>query len=199
RSHGPYGLGLVRTAIKETGQAVIVAGYTDVMACHLAGVRTAVATCGTAFADDHARLLRRFLEGGQGDGHRTEVIFTFDGDAAGQKAALKAFQGDQNFSSQTYVAVGPGGLDPCDLRMQQGEEAIRALVEGRVRLYRFGLDNVLARHDLDRADSRVDALREAAALVTSVRDRTKVEAFTRELATIIGVDIDDARREVRRA
>ncbi len=198
KSHVLYGLDLARQAIKETGQAVIVEGYTDVMACHVAGVRTAVATCGTAFADDHARLLRRFLEG-QTDGHPTEVIFTFDGDAAGQKAALKAFSGDQNFASQTYVAVGPGGLDPCDLRLQQGDEAVRALVDGRTPLYRFVLDNVLSRYDLDRADSRVDALREAAALVTSVRDKTKVEAFTRELASIIGVDIDDARREVRRA
>ncbi len=198
KSHVLYGLDLARPAIKDTGQAVIVEGYTDVMACHLAGVRTAVATCGTAFADDHARLLRRFLEG-QTDGQRTEVIFTFDGDAAGQKAALKAFQGDQNFSSQTYVAVGPDGLDPCDLRLRHGDEGVRALVEGRTPLYRFVLDNVLARHDLDRADSRVDALREAAGLVTSVRDQAKVEAFTRELATTIGVDIDDARREVRRA
>ena len=103
---------------RRTSQAVVVEGYTDVMACHLAGVPTAVATCGTAFGDDHARVLRRFLH--DHEEFRGEVIFTFDGDAAGQKAALRAFAGDQNFVSQTYVAVEPSGLDPCDLRHQAG-------------------------------------------------------------------------------
>jgi DNA primase len=110
-----YGIDLARREMARSSQAVVVEGYTDVMACHLAGVKTAVATCGTSFGDDHARVLRRFLH--DHEEFRGEVIFTFDGDAAGQKAALRAFGGDQNFVSQTYVAVEPDGLDPCDLRM----------------------------------------------------------------------------------
>ncbi|MBZ5735837.1 DNA primase [Nocardioides sp. TRM66260-LWL] len=192
-----YGIDLARREIARGSQAVIVEGYTDVMACHLAGIGTAVATCGTAFGDEHARVLRRFLADHQE--FRGEVIFTFDGDAAGQKAALRAFGGDQNFVSQTYVAVEPGGLDPCDLRMQQGDEAVRDLIARRVPLYRFVLGNVVGRHDLDRADGRVDALREGARLVSSVRDRSKVDAFARELAQLVGVDPDEARAEVRRA
>ena len=135
------------------------------MACHLAGVTTAVATCGTAFGDDHGRVLRRLLQ--DHDEFRGEVIFTFDGDEAGQKAALRAFEGDQNFVGQTYVAVEPTGLDPCDLRLQQGDAAVRELVARRVPLYRFVLGNVVQRYDLDRADGRIDAMREAAKLVTS--------------------------------
>ena len=100
-----YGLDLARREIAKASQAVVVEGYTDVMACHLSGVPTAVATCGTAFGDDHARVLRRFLL--DHEEFRGEVIFTFDGDAAGQKAAIRAFDGDQNFVSQTYVAVEP--------------------------------------------------------------------------------------------
>ncbi len=192
-----YGLDLARREIARSSQAVVVEGYTDVMACHLAGVGTAVATCGTAFGDDHARVLRRFMH--DHEEFRGEVIFTFDGDAAGQKAALRAFGGDQNFVSQTYVAVEPSGLDPCDLRLQAGDEAVRELVAQREPLYRFVLGNVAARYDLDRADGRVDALREAARLVSSIRDRSKVDAFTRELSSIIGVDVDEARAEVRRA
>ena len=130
---------------------------------------------------------------------RGEVIFTFDGDAAGQKAALRAFDGDQNFVSQTYVAVEPTGLDPCDLRLQQGDAAVRELVARRVPLYRFVLANVVGKYDLDRADGRVDALREAARLVSSIRDRSKVDAFSREVAGMIGVDMEEARAEVRRA
>lgn len=192
-----YGLDLARKEIARHSQAVIVEGYTDVMACHLAGVTTAVATCGTAFGDDHARVLRRFLD--DRGGLRGEVIFTFDGDAAGQKAALRAFSGDQNFVSQTYVAVEPSGMDPCDLRLAQGDEAVRALVAGRQPLYRFVLGNVVSRYDLDRADGRVDAMREAARLVASVRDRSKVDAFAREVAQMVGMDVDEVRAQVRRA
>lgn len=192
-----YGIDLARRDIGRLSQAVIVEGYTDVMACHLAGVPTAVATCGTAFGDDHARVLRRFLV--DRDGAQGEVIFTFDGDAAGQKAALRAFGGDQNFASQTYVAVEPRGLDPCDLRIKDGDDAVRGLIEARIPLYRFVLANVVSKYDLDRADGRVDALREGARLVSSIRDRSKVDAFARELAGMVGADPDEARAEVRRA
>jgi DNA primase len=192
-----YGIDLARREIATASQAVIVEGYTDVMACHLAGVKTAVATCGTAFGDDHSRVIRRLLQ--DHDEFRGEVIFTFDGDSAGQKAALRAFEGDQNFAGQTYVAVEPSGMDPCDLRLDQGDAAVRELVARRVPLYRFVLANVVSRYDLDRADGRIDALREAAKLVTAIRDRSKVDAFARELAGMLGIDPNDVQREVRRA
>ena len=192
-----YGIDLARRDIARSSQAVVVEGYTDVMACHLSGVMTAVATCGTAFGDDHARVVRRLLH--DHEEFRGEVIFTFDGDEAGQKAALRAFGGDQQFVSQTYVAIEPDGLDPCDLRLQKGDAAVRELVARRVPLYRFVLGNVVHRYDLDRADGRIDALREAAKLVSSIRDRSKVDAFARELAGMLGIEVDDARREVRRA
>ena len=192
-----YGIDLARREIAKSSQAVIVEGYTDVMACHLAGVGTAVATCGTAFGDDHSRVLRRFLN--DHEEFRGEVIFTFDGDAAGQKAAIRAFGGDQNFVSQTYVAVEPDGLDPCDVRIKKGDAAVRELVARRVPLYRFVLANIVSKYDLDRADGRIDALRESARLVSSIRDKSKVDAFAREIAGMIGVDVDEARSEVRRA
>jgi DNA primase len=183
-----YGIDLARKPIALTSKAVVVEGYTDVMACHLAGVETAVATCGTAFGDDHARVLRRFL-----DDHaelRSEVVFTFDGDEAGQKAALRTFEGDQRFVSQTYVAVAPEGMDPCDLRIRKGDDAVRELIASRRPLYRFVLENVVKRHDLDRADGRIDAVRDAAALVASVRDQSKVTAFAQEISRLVGSDID---------
>ena len=168
-----YGIDLARKQMGLTSQAVVVEGYTDVMACHLAGVGTAVASCGTAFGDEHAKILRRHMA--DHDEFRGEVIFTFDGDEAGQKAAIKAFEGDQNFASQTYVAVEPDGLDPCDLRIKHGDAAVRELVARRVPLYRFVLGNVVKKYDLDRADGRVDALRESARLVASIRDQSKVD------------------------
>ncbi len=192
-----YGVDLARREIARASQAVVVEGYTDVMACHLAGVPTAVATCGTAFGADHTRILRRLLL--DHDEFRGEVIFTFDGDEAGQRAALKAFEGDREFGGQTYVAVEPEGMDPCDLRLKRGDAAVRELVAMRVPLYRFVLRNVVERYDLDRADGRIDAMRAASKLVTSVRDRSKISAFVRELSDMVGVDPDEVRTEVRRA
>jgi len=194
KSHVLYGLDLARRHIGKKSQAVVVEGYTDVMAAHLSGVDTAVASCGTAFGDEHARLLQRLM-GNQG-AFSGEVVFTFDGDEAGQKAAIKVFQGDQNFIAQTYVAVEPSGLDPCDLRLQQGEAAVRELVGRRVPLYRFVMENTIKGYDLDRVDGQLRALRAAAPLVSSIRDSSMVSGYLRELAGMLGMDVDDVRREV---
>ncbi len=192
-----YGVDLARRDIARMRQAVVVEGYTDVMACHLSGVPTAVATCGTAFGEGHSRLLRRLL---LDDQQRTgEIIFTFDGDEAGQKAALRAFQDDQQFVAQTYVAVEPSGADPCELRQRDGAAAVRELVARRVPLYRFALTSVIARYDLDRADGRIDALRATAPLVASVRDSGKVSEYIRELSHMITLDPEQVRAEVSRA
>ncbi len=189
-----YGIDLARREIARTSQAVVVEGYTDVMACHLAGVSTAVATCGTAFGADHAKLLRRLLlDDAQ---MRGEVIFAFDGDEAGQKAALRTFNGDEQFVAQTYVAVEPTGLDPCELRQKSGDEAVRELVARRIPLYRFVLASVVGRYDLDRADGRIDALRAAAPLVASVRDQAKIGEYVREVARMIGLDVEVVRAQV---
>jgi DNA primase len=196
KSHVLYGLDLARSAIGKQQRAVIVEGYTDVMACHLAGIEVAVASCGTAFGDDHARLVQRLMGG---DAFHGEVIFTFDGDAAGQNAALKVFAGDAHFAAQTYVAVEPGGLDPCDLRLQQGDAALRELIGSRVPLYRFVMRNVLSKYDLDRVDARIGAVREAAGLIISVRDHSLREGYLRELASLAGLDVDEVRRIVSQA
>lgn len=196
KSHVLYGLDLARRDIARKSQAVVVEGYTDVMACHLAGVPTAVATCGTAFGEDHARVLRRVLL--DQDAFHGEIIFTFDGDEAGRRAALKTFSGDQQFVAQTYVAVEPRGMDPCDLRLADGDAAVRELVASRIPLYRFVLEHTLAKFDLDRGDQRVDAVREAVTLTKAIRDKSKIEEFLREIATRVGVDVDQVRAEHRR-
>lgn len=191
-----YGIDLARRSISSASQAVIVEGYTDVMACHEAGVTTAVATCGTAFGEDHARVMRRLMA--DHDAFRGEVIFTFDGDEAGRRAALKTFSGDQQFVSQTYVAVEPRGMDPCDLRLADGDAAVRDLIGSRVPLYRFVLDNVLSSYDLDRGDQRIDAVREAVGLSSAIRDRSKVDELFREIAGRVGIDIELVRAEHKR-
>ncbi len=183
-----YGLDMAKKEIAKKRQAVIVEGYTDVMAAQLAGITTAVATCGTAFGADHIRILRRLLM--DDDAFRGEVIFTFDGDAAGQKAALRAFSEDQKFVTQTFVAVEPDGLDPCDLRQQKGDLALRDLIARRVPLFEFAIRSELAHHNLDAAEGRINALNAAAPLVAQIRDKSLRPEYTRLLAGWLGLEVE---------
>jgi DNA primase len=163
-----YGADLARREIARRYQVVVVEGYTDVMACHVAGVPTAVATCGTSFGSDHVGVIRRLLW--DSDAQRGEVIFTFDGDAAGQKAAMRAFEHEERFVTQTFVAVEPTGLDPCDLRLARGDAAVRELVAARVPLLEFALRGVITRHDLNTVEGRIAALDAAAPIVNQIKD-----------------------------
>lgn len=188
-----YGIDLAKRNIAKDRQLVVVEGYTDVMACHLAGVTTAVATCGTAFGTEHIKIARRLLSD---DGTGGEVVFTFDGDAAGQKAALRAFEEDQRFVAQTYVAVEPTGADPCDLRQLKGDAAVRELIQSRKPLFEFAIRASLRKHNLDTVEGRVAALREAAPVVAQIRDSAIRPAYTRELAGWLGMPIEDVSRYV---
>ncbi|WP_349828515.1 DNA primase [Brevibacterium litoralis] len=189
-----YGLDLAKRAIAKNKRVVIVEGYTDVMAAHLSGIEEAVATCGTAFGAEHIKIVRRLL--GDDSQHAGTVIFTFDGDEAGQAAALKAFREDQKFVSQTFVAVAKDGMDPCDLRMQRGEAAVRDLVESRKPLFEFALDQTIADHDLDTAEGRVRAIRAAAPLIAQIRDAALRPEYERIVAGHIGVDTQQVTRAV---
>jgi DNA primase len=163
-----YGADLAKREIAGRRQAVIVEGYTDVMACHLAGVPTAVATCGTSFGDGHVKILRRLLM--DADQFRGEVIFTFDGDAAGQRAVLRAFDLEDRFVTQTFVAVQRDGLDPCDLRIRQGDGAVRDLVAQRLPVFEFAIRSELAKYDLDSNEGRLSALDAAAQIIGRIKD-----------------------------
>jgi DNA primase len=197
KSHVLYGIDLAKREIAKQGRAVIVEGYTDVMSCHLAGVPTAVATCGTAFGGDHIGVLRRLLM--DADGYAGEIIFTFDGDAAGQKAALRAFEDDQRFVAQTFIAVSPDNMDPCELRLAKGDVAVRDLIARREPLLAFALRSVLSRFDLDTAEGRVAALRATAPLVAKIKDRALRPEYTRKLAGDLGMEIETVQRFVGQA
>jgi DNA primase len=183
-----YGLDMAKKEIAKKRQVVIVEGYTDVMAAHMAGITTAVATCGTAFGADHIRIIRRLLM--DDDAFRGEVIFTFDGDAAGQKAAMRAFSEDQKFVTQTFVAVEPDGLDPCDLRQTKGDLALRDLIAKRVPLFEFAIRTELKLHNLATAEGRVNALNATAPLVAQIRDKSLRPEYSRLLAGWLGVEVE---------
>jgi DNA primase len=191
-----YGLDLAKRDISRSHQVVVVEGYTDVMACHLAGVTTAVATCGTSFGVDHIKVLRRVLGDDSGVG---EVVFTFDPDAAGQKAAVRAFSEEQRFSAQTFVAVAPEGLDPCDLRLHKGDGAVQRLIESKKPMFEFMIRQLLAQYNLETVEGRVSALRAAAPLVSDIRDPALRPGYTHELARMLGMELGEVGRAVSAA
>ena len=191
-----YGIEMAKRSIAKKRQLVVVEGYTDVMACHIAGVDTAVATCGTAFGEGHIKIARRLLSD---DGSPAEVIFTFDGDEAGQQAAVKAFNEAHQFNAQTFIAVGPEGMDPCDVRQHRGDEAVQAIIDSKTPLVEFVLRRRLREWDLATVDGRVGALRATAPVITAIRDQSLRRAYTRELAGWLGAEVHDVEAAVQRA
>lgn len=198
KSHVLYGIDLAKKAISTGRQAVIVEGYTDVMAAHLSGVESAVATCGTAFGVDHIKLLRRLMRDEPGlDPAR--IVFTFDGDAAGQKAAMRAFAEDQRWTAQSFVAVAPQGMDPCDLRLQAGPAAVKALVSDAVPMFEFAVRTLLARCDLASAEGRVQGMKVVAPVINSIKDPSLRPEYQRTVAGWIGVSVEQLADQMRRA
>lgn len=183
-----YGIDLAKKDISKQQQVVVVEGYTDVMACHLAGITTAVATCGTAFGDEHIRILNRMLTS---DTKPAEVIFTFDPDAAGQKAAMRAYNDSSKFNAQTFVAVGPDGLDPCDLRSARGDEAVVAMIQTRRPIFEFAIKQKIAPFDMSSVEGKVAAARAAAPVIGSIRDAAMRPAYIRELAGWVGLEVGE--------
>ena len=189
-----YGLDLARKDIVKARQVVVVEGYTDVMACHLAGFKTAVATCGTAFGEEHIKLINRLL------GQSTEpasVIFTFDPDAAGEKAALRVYGDSSKFNALTFVAAGPEGLDPADLRQQRGDAAIAQMLEAKRPLFEFVIRHRISQFTLSDLDSRVAAARAAASVVSQIRDPALKSGYTKQLADWVSLDVADVSRLVQ--
>ncbi len=187
KSHVLYGIDLAKKEIGRTGRAVVVEGYTDVMACHLAGVTTAIATCGTAFAGDHVKILRRVLM----DSSRSEVVFTFDGDAAGQKAALRAFEDDQKFAARTSIAISPDNMDPCELRLAKGDEAVRRLVDECTPLFEFAIRSVVDGHHTATPEGQAAALEETAPIVARIKDPAIRHKYAVMLSGLLGYVTDN--------
>jgi DNA primase len=192
-----YGIDLAKKDISKSQKVVVVEGYTDVMACHLAGVTTAVATCGTAFGDEHIRILNRMLAANVDS--PAEVIFTFDPDEAGQKAAMRAFSDADKFHANSFIAVGPDGLDPSDLRVQKGDEAVVLMIENKKPIYEFAIKQKMKNFNLESVEGRVGAARASAAVIATIRDSALRSVYIRELANWVNLDLSEVTNLVDRA
>ncbi|MGH9057233.1 MAG: DNA primase [Acidimicrobiales bacterium] len=150
-----YGLNWAKKAVVESGRVVVCEGYTDVIGLHQAGVGEAVATCGTALADGHVRMLTNFAR---------RIVLAYDADAAGQSAAERYYEWERRFGADIRVAALPAGGDPADLA-RSDPDALRAAVEGAQPYLGFRLDRLFTRSDLASPEGRARAAAEAMALV----------------------------------
>ena len=126
------------------------------------------------------------------DNSRSEVVFTFDGDAAGQKAALRAFEDDQKFAARTSIAVTPDGMDPCELRLAKGDAAVEQVIEGRTPLFEFAIRSVVEQHDALSPEGQSAALEATAPIVARIKDqaiRHKYAVMLAGLPVIVGMQL----------
>jgi DNA primase len=151
-----YGLNWAKKAIVDAGVVVVCEGYTDVIGLHAAGVGQAVATCGTALADGHVRLLTNFAR---------RIVLAYDADSAGQAAADKFYEWERKFEVDIAVAALPAGQDPADLA-RQDPDGLRAAVDQARPYLAFRLERVFARADLRSPEGRARAASTAMALIT---------------------------------
>ncbi|MBP3223515.1 MAG: DNA primase [Actinomycetaceae bacterium] len=209
KSHVLYGLNIAKKNIATKKRIVVVEGYTDVIAAHLAGIDYAVATCGTAFGKEHIKIVRRLLGDtyspttglmmANGNAWGGEIIFTFDGDKAGQKAALKAFSEDQSFAAQTFIAVASNNMDPCEVRLNYGDEGVRDLIESKRPLFEFAIKTTLKNLPLHTAEGRTRGLHASAPVVAHIRDSILQGEYIRLLAGWLGMDEKTVEQAVKNA
>ncbi len=185
-----YALHRAKGAIARTGQAVIVEGYFDVIACHQAGVETAVATCGTALGEGHFDLLRRFAD---------RIVMAFDADVAGSGAALKGgmLETPVRLDLDLRVAEMPAGMDPADL-VQEGRagDLAKSIAESRP-LLQFRLEKEVERFDLTEPEARARAIHQVASLLSRVEDPVARAEYVRFSARLLGADLRDIERALR--
>ncbi len=185
-----YGLNWAKSDITRAAYSLVVEGYTDVIALHVAGLPQAVATCGTALGEEHFDLLRRFAE---------RVVLAFDADQAGAGAAIR---GDEleipvKLNLDLRVAVMPEGKDPADLVASGDADVMQAAVAESMPLLQFRLGRELARFDLSEPEGRARAVRETARLIGRQQDDLVRREYARFVARRVGTDFDAVMAEIR--
>ena len=182
KSNVLYGLDKAKRAMTNTGTAIIVEGYTDVIALHESGIENAVATLGTALTIQHIRLISRHAS--------KRIVYLFDGDAAGQRAADRALGFiDESMTPEAgktrielCAVTLPDDLDPADFVGQRGADELRKLVSEAKPLISYGIERRLAAHDLSTAEGRTRALSAALAVLAPIKSSMLAKDYAIQLS-----------------
>ncbi|MCE2526537.1 MAG: DNA primase [Actinomycetia bacterium] len=187
-----YGLHMARREISREDRAVVVEGYTDVIALHQAGMESAVATCGTALGEDHLEVLGRLGE---------QIVLAFDADQAGTQAVLRGERVSRRSGRRLDMRVAelPDGKDPADLLQDGRLDELRKAVDDARPALAYRIERRLRGVDLTDPESRARAVNELGALVAAVSDRTTRGDYEQTLSRRTGVGIEEIRAVVSRA
>jgi DNA primase len=184
-----YGLNWAKSDIVRQDTAVVVEGYTDVIAMHLAGMPIAVATCGTALGEDHLDLLRRFSE---------RVVFAFDADEAGAGAALRGFDRSVPGDLDLRIALLPDGKDPADVVAAGDADRLRTAIAESEPLLKFRIETELSHYDLDEPEARAKAVRAAASVIALHPDPVTRHEYAVLVSRSTGVELRFVESAMRR-
>ncbi len=182
-----YGLHWAKGDIVSADQVIVCEGYTDVIGFHRAGVRRAVATCGTALTEDHVRLLKRYA---------SQVVLAFDADAAGQGAAQRFYEWEDKYKVRVSVAKFPAGKDPGDLSVSD-PEALKDAVDHAVPFLGFRLNRVLNGRPLRSPEDRARMAQEAMAIVAEHPDQNVQKLYAGQVAAHVGLQTNDLTASLR--
>lgn len=184
-----YGFNWAKEHIVAQGQAIVVEGYTDAIACYEAGIGDVVATLGTALTEQHVKTLTRFAK---------RIIYLFDGDAAGQKAAERAIGFIEQSSADLRCVVLPDGMDPMEFISAHGGDALRALLDGAEPLMDFVFRKLGERCDTSTPGGRAAALDDACRLIYPLRSSFLIDSYFMQIADLLGLDVEAVRTASRR-
>jgi DNA primase len=176
-----YGLHMAKGDIVAADQVIVCEGYTDVIGFHRAGVKRAVATCGTALTEEHVRMLKRFA---------SRVVLAFDADAAGQGAAEKFYEWEQKYQVQVSVAAFPKGQDPGELSLSN-PAALAAAVDTALPFLGFRLQRVMTGRALNSPEDRARLAEQAMAVVNEHPDTNVRKLYAGQVASHTGLPIND--------
>lgn len=184
-----YGFNWAKEHIVAADEAVVVEGYTDAISCWEAGIGNVVATLGTALTEHHVKTLTRFAK---------RIVYLFDGDAAGQKAAERAIQFVETGSVDLRCVILPDDLDPADFIAARGGEALRELLDGAEPLMDFVFGKLGERSDVSTPAGRARALEDACRLIYPLRDSYMIDTYYMQIADRVGADPDMVRASAAR-
>ena len=187
KSSNMFGIDVAKTPIVSGAEAIVVEGYTDVIALHEAGVKNAVATLGTALTAQHVKMLSRFA---------TRIVYLFDGDAAGQKAADRASEfidwqsavESRRDPVDLRVAILPDEKDPAEYVADAGADALREVIAASEPLLQFSINRCIDRYDLRRPEQKVRAMTEALKILYPLKDSVSATDYVNLIADRLNVE-----------
>ena len=194
-----HGMDKAQDQIARTGEMIVVEGQFDLMAMHAAGIDNAVATSGTAFNENHLNLFKTAAwqhtkeTGGEG----SSIVFAFDSDEAGLKAAERAYEIVKGSGVDTYVVSNESGLDPADIYSKDNEKGLETLLDNKKPMIEFLIERILSTLNVSTPEGKQEAINAIADLLNGVDDQDAVFDLVGKYATRLGMSQNEFMDQIK--